>query len=90
LVKNISICEDQMFLFNCKTHKSQHKRKNSKHQLFLELLEYGNDGGRTFVILQEGREVSRWANCLAQLRKLEKFFEKKYAGGKQVGSYKLP
>jgi negative regulator of genetic competence, sporulation and motility len=79
-----------MFLFNCKTHKSQHKRKNSKHQLFLELLEYGNDGGRTFVILQEGREGIRWTNCLAQLRKLEKFFEKKDAGGKQVGSYKLP
>jgi hypothetical protein len=31
-----------------------------------------------FVILPEGREGSGWANCLAQLRKLEKFF----AGGK--------
>jgi hypothetical protein len=28
------------------------------------------------VIIPEGREGSGWANCLAQLRKLEKFYAK--------------
>jgi hypothetical protein len=38
-----------------------------------------------------GREGSGWANCLAQLRKLEKFFEKTDVGGNKCGKiHKLP
>jgi hypothetical protein len=64
------------------------QRRGNAHGRFLELSEYGYGGRRTCVILPEGREGSSWANCLAQLRKLEKYFEKKAAGGKIGG--KLP
>jgi hypothetical protein len=64
------------------------QRRGNAHGRFLELSEYGYGGRRTCVILPEGREGSGWANCLAQLRRLEKFFEKKAAGGKIGG--KLP
>jgi hypothetical protein len=42
----------------------------------LELLEYGGGGQHSFVIVPEGREGSGWANCLSQMRRLEKYFEK--------------
>jgi hypothetical protein len=62
--------------------------RGNAHGRFLKLSEYGYGGQRTCVILPEGREGSNWANCLAQLRKLEKYFEKKAAWGKIGG--KLP
>jgi hypothetical protein len=58
------------------------QRRGNAHGRFLELSDYGNGGQRTFVILSEGREGSGWANCLVQLRQLEKYFEKKAIGGK--------
>jgi len=58
------------------------QRRGNAHRRFLELSEYVYGGRRTCVILPEGREGSGRANCLAQLRKLEKYFEKKADGGK--------
>jgi len=62
------------------------QRRGNVHGKFLELSEYGYGGRRTSVILPKGREGSGWANCLAQLRRLEKSFEKKATGGKIGGN----
>ncbi len=51
----------------------------------MELSEYGNGGCQTFELIPEGREGSGWANCLAQLRKLEKFFTKTDDGENKGG-----
>jgi hypothetical protein len=67
------------------------QRRGNTHGRFLEFSEYGNGGRRAFVIILVGREGSGWANCLAQLRKLEKFFEKTDVGGNKCGKiHKLP
>jgi hypothetical protein len=73
----------------CRTFHMVHilQRRGNAHGRFLELSEYGNGGRRTFVILPEGRDGCGWANCLAQLRKLE-IMIRKLLGGKRVG--KLP
>jgi hypothetical protein len=59
--------------------------RGNTHGRFLVLLEFGNGGRRTFVIISKGREGSGWANCLAQLRKLEKFFTKTDDGENKGG-----
>lgn len=51
-------------------------RQGNVHGRFLELLEYGGGGQHSFVIVPEGREGSGWANCLSQMRRLKKYFEK--------------
>jgi len=48
----------------------------NNHGRFLELSKYGDGRWRSFMIIQEKREGSGWANCLAQLRRLEKYYEK--------------
>jgi hypothetical protein len=65
------------------------QRRGNSHGIFLELSEYGNGDRWTFLILLKGREGIRWTNCLAQLRKLEKFFEKKDVGGKTGGKLQI-
>lgn len=62
------------------------QRRGNVHGRFLELSEYGYGGRRTSVILPEGREGNGWANCLAQLRRLELSLEKKATGGKIGGN----
>jgi hypothetical protein len=51
----------------------------------LELSKYGSGGQQSFAILPEEREGSGWANCLSQMRRLEKYYEKKDAGGNKNG-----
>jgi hypothetical protein len=55
----------------------------NSHGRFLELSECGGGGRCSFVIVLEGREGRGWANCLSQLRRLEKYYEKKDVGGEQ-------
>jgi len=62
------------------------QRRGNVHGRFLELSEYGYGGRRTSVIIPEGREGCGWANCLAQLRRIEKSFEKKAIGGTMGGN----
>jgi len=63
------------------------QRRGNDHGRFLELSEYAYGGRRTSVIIPEGRVGCGWANCLAQLRRLEKSFEKKATGGKIGGNF---
>lgn len=62
------------------------QRRGNEHGRFLELSEYAFGGRRSSVMIPEGRVGCGWANCLAQLRRLEKSLERKAAGGKTGGN----
>jgi hypothetical protein len=62
------------------------QRRGNEHGSFLELSEYALGGRRSSVMIPEGRVGCGWANCLAQLRRLEKSLERIAAGGKTGGN----
>ena len=60
-------------------------RRNNKFGNFLELLEYGEKGRRSFVIIPEGEEQKGWTDCCEQLSKLKQFHDKQKLGGSLPG-----
>jgi hypothetical protein len=50
----------------------------------LELSKYGGGGWHSFAIVPEGRDGSGWGNCLSQMSCLEKYYEKRGAGGNRI------
>jgi hypothetical protein len=62
------------------------QRRGNDRGRFLELSEYAFGGRRSSVMIPEGRVGCGWANCLAQLRRLEKSLERKATGGKTGGN----
>jgi hypothetical protein len=57
----------------------------NSHGRFLEVLEYGAGGWRSFIIISEGQERRGWRSCIVQMRKVVHYFEKKDSTGSRYG-----
>jgi hypothetical protein len=55
--------------------------RNNRFRNFLELLEYGEKGRRSFVIIPKGEDEKGWTDCHEQLSKLKHFHGKQKLGG---------
>ena len=49
------------------------QKRMNKHAKFMEIIEYGRGGRRSFVVIPEGREVQGWRHCILQMGWLVKY-----------------
>jgi hypothetical protein len=61
--------------------------RNNRFRNFLELLEYGEKGRRSFVIIPEGEDGKGWIDYCEQFSKLKHFYDKQKLGESLLESH---